>query len=152
MYIYICRWIVDRNSTDNGSHLNGSRSSLITKINEGSNQRIKWPECCPQHQMKYLSQSVPNVEKKDESSLSRSTANPMASRKTIFPGLAELGLEPRVKRHMENVLSPDRKQSKVYAAAASYKTHTGLFSMFDCFTHVTPYFRFEFCLRVISSS
>ena len=47
----------------------------------------------------------------------------MASRKTIFPGLAELGLEPRVKRHMENVLSPDRKQSKVYAAAASYKTH-----------------------------
>ena len=48
----------------------------------------------------------------------------MASRKTIFPGLAELGLEPRVKRHMENVLSPDRKQSKVYAAAASYKTHT----------------------------
>ena len=64
IYIYICRWIVDRNSTDNGSHLNGSRSSLITKINEGSNQRIKWPECCPQHQMKYLSQSVPNVEKR----------------------------------------------------------------------------------------
>ena len=41
----------------------------------------------------------------------------------FFPYLAEIGLEPRVKRHMMNVLSPDRKQSKVYAAAASYKTH-----------------------------
>ena len=51
----------------------------------------------------------------------------MASRKTIFPGLAELGLEPRVKRHMENALSPDRKQSKVYAAAASYKTHNYIY-------------------------
>ena len=54
----------------------------------------------------------------------------MASRKTIFPGLAELGLEPRVKRHMENVLSPDRKQSKVYAAAASYKTHMYIYIMY----------------------
>ena len=41
----------------------------------------------------------------------------------FFPYLAEIGLEPRVKRHMMNMLSPDRKQSKVYAAAASYKTH-----------------------------
>ena len=41
----------------------------------------------------------------------------------FFPYLAEIGLEPRVKRHIMNVLSPDRKQSKVYAAAASYETH-----------------------------
>ena len=47
-------------------------------------------------------------------------------------------------------------QSKVHRfwqrECHSWWNHTGVFLLFDCVTHVTPYFRLAFCFNVMSSS
>ena len=100
IYIYVCRWIVDRNSTDNGSHLNGSRSSLITRKLLMFNQSKVVPTVLSTTPKMYIYPT-----KSQKSPLF--TFQPILWRHSrFFPCLAEIGLEPRVKRHMENVLFP----------------------------------------------
>ena len=97
---YQCRWIVDRNSTDNGSHLNGSRSSLITRKLLMFNQSKVVPTVLSTTPKMYIYPT-----KSQKSPLF--TFQPILWRHSrFFPYLAEIGLEPRVKRHMENVLFP----------------------------------------------
>ena len=84
----MCRWIVDRNSTDNGSHLNGSRSSLITRKLLMFNQSKVVPTVLSTTPRMYIYPT-----KSQKSPLF--TFQPILWRHSrFFPYLAEIGLEP----------------------------------------------------------
>ena len=122
VYMCICRWIVDRNSTDNGSHLNGSRSSLITRKLLMFNQSKVVPTVLSTTPKMYIYPT-----KSQKSPLF--TFQPILWRHSrFFPYLAEIGLEPRVKRHMENVLFP--WQETIEGACGSSKLQNSHWSLF----------------------